>query len=76
MENADLVGTDLTLAIHYYILKHLERSPDPSPLLKEIVARGDLGFKSGRGFQQWSAEAVAETHNRLKTYLLKVTAKP
>jgi 3-hydroxybutyryl-CoA dehydrogenase len=76
MENADLVGTDLTLAIHDYILKHLERSPDPSPLLKEIVARGDLGFKSGRGFQQWSAEAVAETHNRLKTYLLKVTSQP
>jgi 3-hydroxybutyryl-CoA dehydrogenase len=76
MENSDLVGTDLTLAIHDYILKHLERSPDPSPLLKEIVARGDLGFKSGRGFQQWSAEEVAETHNRLKTYLMKVTAQP
>ena len=73
MENSDLVGTDLTLAIHDYILKHLERSPEPSPLLKEIVDRGDLGFKSGRGFQQWSAEEVTETHNRLKTYLLKVT---
>jgi 3-hydroxybutyryl-CoA dehydrogenase len=78
MENSDLVGTDLTLAIHDYLLKHLERSPDPSPLLKKIVARGDLGFKSGRGFQQWPAEKVSETHNRLKNYLLKVTsqAKP
>lgn len=76
MENSDLVGTDLTLAIHDYLLKHLERSPEPSPLLKEIVARGDLGFKSGRGFQQWSDEEIADTHNRLKTYLLKVTAQP
>jgi 3-hydroxybutyryl-CoA dehydrogenase len=76
MENIDLVGTDLTLAIHDYILKHLERSPEPSPLLKENVARGDLGFKTGRGFQQWSAEKAAETHNRLKTYLLEVTSKP
>jgi 3-hydroxybutyryl-CoA dehydrogenase len=76
MENSDLVGTDLTLAIHDYILKHLERSPDPSSLLKEIVARGDLGFKTGKGFQQWSAEEIAETHNRLKTYLMKVTAQP
>jgi 3-hydroxybutyryl-CoA dehydrogenase len=74
MENSDLVGTDLTLAIHDYILKHLERSPEASPLLKEIVARGDLGFKSGRGFQQWSAEDIEKTHNRLKTYLLKVTS--
>ncbi len=76
MENSDLVGTDLTLAIHDYILKHLERSPDASPLLKEIVARGDLGFKTGRGFQQWSAQDIADTHNRLKTYLLKVTSQP
>lgn len=75
MENADLVGTDLTLAIHDYILKHLERSPDPSPLLREIVARGDLGFKSGQGFQKWSSEEIQKTHNRLKVYLLKVTSQ-
>jgi 3-hydroxybutyryl-CoA dehydrogenase len=74
MENMDLVGTDLTLAIHDYILKHLERSPEPSPLLKEIVARGDLGFKSGRGFQEWSAEDIQSTHARLKTYLLAATS--
>lgn len=75
MENADLVGTDLTLAIHDYILKHLDRSPEPSPLLREIVARGDLGFKSGQGFQKWSAEDARNTHSRLKTYLLKVTSQ-
>ncbi len=76
MENMDLVGTDLTLAIHDYLLKHLERSPDPSPLLNEIVARGDLGFKSGRGFQTWSADEAVAVHNRLKAYLLKVTTQP
>jgi 3-hydroxybutyryl-CoA dehydrogenase len=75
MENADLVGTDLTLAIHDYILKHLEHSPQPSPLLKEKVARGELGFKSGKGFQTWTTDATAETHKRLKTHLLKVTAR-
>ena len=76
MENADLVGTDLTLAIHDYLLKYLESSGEASALLKTLVERGDLGFKSGRGFQQWSAEAAAETHRRLKTYLLKVTGRP
>jgi 3-hydroxybutyryl-CoA dehydrogenase len=75
MENSDLVGTDLTLAIHDYILKHIEHSPAPSPLLKEIVAKGDLGFKSGQGFQTWSADEAAQTHQRLKTYLLKVTSE-
>lgn len=71
LENADLVGTDLTLAIHDYILKHLERSGSPSPLLKKLVDRGDLGFKTGRGLQKWSTEKMADTRSRLKTYLLE-----
>ncbi|MDP2646692.1 MAG: 3-hydroxyacyl-CoA dehydrogenase family protein [Desulfobacterales bacterium] len=71
MENMDMVGTDLTLAIHDYILKHLEDSPEPSPLLKEKVRQGDLGFKSGRGFQQWPAEDAEKSRKRLQEYLLK-----
>ena len=74
LENADMVGTDLTFAIHDYILKHLERSPEPSPLLRQKVNEGDLGFKSGRGFQEWSEKDVEASRNRLKEYLLKVTA--
>jgi 3-hydroxybutyryl-CoA dehydrogenase len=66
MENADLVGTDLTLVIHEYILKHLACKPVPSPLLREIVARGALGFKSGRGFQKWSKEDVRNSHARFR----------
>jgi len=51
MENSDMVGTDLVLAIHDYLLKHIESSPAPSPLLREKVEKGELGFKSGQGFQ-------------------------
>ena len=75
LENADMVGTDLALAIHDYILKHLERSPDPSPLLKEKVEQGMLGFKSGEGFQKWSAEEAQKSRNDLVEYLLEVTRK-
>ena len=37
MENADLVGLDLTLAIHEYVLPHLDRAvaavaPSPEPV--------------------------------------------
>ncbi|MCJ7593435.1 MAG: 3-hydroxyacyl-CoA dehydrogenase NAD-binding domain-containing protein [Desulfobacterales bacterium] len=73
LENADMVGTDLTLAIHDYILKHLESSPEPSPLLKKKVEQGDLGFKTGLGFQAWSPEEVERSRARLQEYLLRVT---
>jgi len=75
LENADMVGTDLALAIHDYILKYLEHSPNPSPLLKEKVKQGKLGFKSGEGFQKWSAEDAQKSRNALVEYLLEVTRK-
>jgi 3-hydroxybutyryl-CoA dehydrogenase len=75
METADMVGTDLTLAIHDYILKHLESSPEPSPLLKKKVASGELGFKTGRGFQGWPPETVQQVRQGLMEYLLEWTKR-
>ena len=71
MENSDMVGNDLVLAIHDYILEHIESSPDPSPLLREKVAKGELGFKSGQGFQSWSEKEIAASRKDLQQYLLK-----
>jgi 3-hydroxybutyryl-CoA dehydrogenase len=72
METADMVGLDLTLAIHSYILKHLESSPEPSPLLREKVASGELGMKTGMGFQAWTPEESEQLKGKLLEYLLKV----
>jgi 3-hydroxyacyl-CoA dehydrogenase len=41
LENADLVGTDLTLAIHQTVLADLETSGEPSPYLR--AGRGWAG---------------------------------
>ncbi|MGQ4665451.1 3-hydroxyacyl-CoA dehydrogenase family protein [Metabacillus halosaccharovorans] len=75
IENVDMVGTDLTLAIHSYLLKHLENSTEPSPLLEEMVEKGELGFKSGKGFQHWSNEEIAESRRSLNQYLIDVENK-
>lgn len=72
LENADMVGLDLTLAIHDYILKHLESSLKPSPFLKEKVEHGELGFKTGQGFYQWSPDQAKETQKKLENYLLEL----
>jgi 3-hydroxybutyryl-CoA dehydrogenase len=71
LETADMVGLDLTLQIHDYILQHIERSPGPSPLLKEKVKKGELGFKTGKGFQQWSPEEIDQSRKNLVDYLIK-----
>lgn len=53
IENADYVGLDLTLAIHDAVLPALSTDREPSPLLRALVRRGDLGAKTGRGFLPW-----------------------
>jgi 3-hydroxybutyryl-CoA dehydrogenase len=57
LETADLGGLNLTLAIQSYLLSDLDRSVEPSKLVREKVARGDIGAKSGKGFFTWTPEA-------------------
>ncbi|MCV9878758.1 3-hydroxyacyl-CoA dehydrogenase family protein [Brenneria izbisi] len=72
LENADMVGTDLTLAIHDYIFPHLNNATTPSPLLRQLVSEGKLGFKSGEGFQSWDAASINESRERLLKYLQRI----
>jgi len=69
LENADLVGTDLTLAIHKTVLPEIESRPGPSPYLEKLVAQGKLGFKSGEGFRTWTPEQQQELRARVTRHL-------
>lgn len=73
--NADLVGLDLTIAIHDYVLPHLNVSTVPCDTLRARVKEGKLGFKTRSGFLDWTDESMAATREKLLTYLLEVAAK-
>lgn len=76
IENADMVGLDLTLAIHNTVLKDLEASPEPSPLLKEKVKKGELGFKTGKGFyDKWTSEDIQRIRGNLLKYLIEYSRR-
>lgn len=69
LENADLVGTDLTLAIHNIVLPAIDRRPEPSPYLQKLVADKKLGFKSGEGFRSWSTEEQSALRAKVMRHL-------
>ncbi len=72
MEVIDNAGVDLTYSIHKYLFPHIENSTEPSKLLVEKYEKGDLGFKTGKGFQEWSEEDIAASRKNLIEGLIKV----
>lgn len=75
LENADLVGTDLTMAIHETVLPDLDRTAGPLPYLKQLVESGRLGMKSGEGFRRWSQEEQAALRRRVLEHLKMLNEK-
>jgi 3-hydroxybutyryl-CoA dehydrogenase len=73
--NADLVGLDLTLAIHDYVLPFLDTSSQASATVREHVEKGELGFKTGKGFLSWTDESKAAKREQLMTYLLEANQR-
>ncbi|MBX3090371.1 MAG: 3-hydroxyacyl-CoA dehydrogenase family protein [Cryobacterium sp.] len=55
----DLVGLDVRLGIAEYLEATLGDRFSPPKLLRDKVARGELGRKSGRGFYDWPKEDQA-----------------
>lgn len=72
LENADLVGTDLTLDIHENVLFDLESRQGPSPYLEQLVRDGKLGMKSGEGFRKWTPEAAEAVRARVGRHLTRL----
>ncbi len=69
MENADMVGLDLTLSIHAYVLPTLDPPSQPAAGLRERVERGELGMKSGLGFRKWTKDRADRVRGRVSAHL-------
>lgn len=72
LENADLVGTDLTLDIHENVLFDLDDRGEPSPYLRKLVADRKLGMKSGEGFRRWKPEEADQIRRRVAVHLRRL----
>ena len=69
MEQTALVGVDLTLDIQNTLLADLDRSTKPTQLIKDKVAQGKLGMRTGEGFRKWTPESADAVRERLRRFL-------
>ncbi len=71
---ADLNGVDLFYEVQKYLLRKIEHSPEPVGLLRDMVERGNLGTKVGKGFYSWDKKKIEEVTERRDTGLMNVFA--
>ena len=74
LENADLVGIELTRDIHNQVLFDLESSGRPSALLDRLMDAGRTGMAAGAGFREWEEGDLAATKARIAKHLKQLEA--
>jgi 3-hydroxybutyryl-CoA dehydrogenase len=72
LEHQDIVGLDLGLAVVEYVGKDLYSEHDAPRYYRDMVARGDLGAKTGKGFYDWSVKNADEVRARRDEFLLEL----
>ena len=70
LEVADMGGLDIWCVSGDNLLAAIDDRHDSNPLLRQKVAEGKLGLKSGEGFFQYPAEKIPEIKNQFNKKLL------
>ena len=78
LEHADAVGLDLVCSTQTTVLPDIDNRPGPNPYLTEKLKKGDKGYKTGKGFYDWSRKdmkALEQNRNQFIIQALKILKK-
>ncbi|MDQ2655697.1 MAG: 3-hydroxyacyl-CoA dehydrogenase NAD-binding domain-containing protein [Chloroflexota bacterium] len=68
----DAAGLDVTLAVADQLFPDIATTNTAPPLLRDKVAQGDLGIKSGRGFYDWPPDDAVALRTRIGNALAAI----
>jgi 3-hydroxybutyryl-CoA dehydrogenase len=74
LEHVDAVGFDICAPVQNTVLPGISNRTDASPLFAQKMARGESGYKSGKGFYDWSRkdmDALVKRRNDFIVHALK-----
>jgi 3-hydroxybutyryl-CoA dehydrogenase len=72
LEHMDIAGVDLGTSVVDYVVPDLYNEPRAPELMREMVRRGDLGARTGKGFYDWSVKSADEVRARRDAFLVEV----
>tara|TARA_Y100000588_G_C14178080_1_gene892328 strand:+ start:570 stop:1505 length:936 start_codon:yes stop_codon:yes gene_type:complete len=71
-EIAEISGLDLKLAIVEQLFPSIASTREVSHLLRDKVAQDELGFKTGKGFYEWTPQAAEALRQRIAQALIEI----
>jgi 3-hydroxybutyryl-CoA dehydrogenase len=74
LEQKDLAGLEMHAQAQRSIVPSLSHTHVPSPLLQNMVARGDVGIRSGKGFYDWTGRDTSNLQRRANERLQRLLA--
>ena len=74
LEQKDLAGLEMHAQAQRSIVPTLSHTGVPNAYLQDMVARGDVGIRSGRGFYDWRNRDGAATQRRATDRLQRLLA--
>jgi 3-hydroxybutyryl-CoA dehydrogenase len=74
LEQKDMAGLGMHAQAQRSIVPTLSHTGIPSPFLQDMVSRGDVGVRSGKGFYEWSGQDVADMQRRANERLTRLLA--
>jgi 3-hydroxybutyryl-CoA dehydrogenase len=74
LEQKDIGGLEMHANAQRSIVPSLSHTGVPSPYLQNMVARGDVGLRSGKGFYDWTGRDPAEVQRNANQRLLRLLA--
>lgn len=75
LEHVDAVGMDICSSVQNTVLPEISDRKDASPLFDNFMKNGDMGYKTGKGFYDWSKKdmgALVRKRNEFIVHALKM----
>lgn len=70
LEHVDGVGVELCADVQRTVLPEISGAGAPSRLFGQLLERGDLGVKTGKGFYDWSVKSMDELAGRRNRFIM------
>lgn len=70
LEHVDAVGLDLCVNVQDTVLPGISDRRECGPLMREMKAEGNLGYKTGSGFYDWSQKDMGELEKKRNDFII------